>query len=108
MGQSLVRLGEDARTELAARDALVERVLEVLVGVERETLAHRDEEVDDLGEREVERGSGFVARPDQLVEIELRGGEVLVLACGGRVWARYTRPRTTCGTDMRIVSRLIP
>ena len=79
MRQCLVRLGEDARTELAARDALLERVLQVLVVVERQTLTHRDEEVDDLGEREIERGSGLVAGPDQLVEIELRGGEVLVL-----------------------------
>ncbi len=68
---ALVGLGEDARTERAARDALLERVLQVLVVVELEPLTHRAEEVDDLGEREIERGPGLVARPDQLVEIEL-------------------------------------
>ena len=75
----LVGLGQDARTERAARDALLERVLQVLVLVELESLTHRDEEVDDLGEREVERGPGLVARPDQLVEVELGRREVLVL-----------------------------
>ena len=79
MGQPLVRLGEDARTELAARDALFERVLQMLVVVELQTLTHRDEEVDDLGQRQIERGSRLTARPHQLVEVELRGREVLVL-----------------------------
>src|SRR6185312_10997488 len=77
--QRLIGLGEDAWTEVAARDALLERVLQVLVVVELHAFAHRDEEVDDLGQRQIERGAGLSARPYQLVEIELRGGEVLVL-----------------------------
>ena len=52
--QPSVRLREDTRPEAAEREAELERVLQMLVGVEVEARADGDEEVDDVVERELE------------------------------------------------------
>ena len=57
----------------------------VVVGVEVRAELH--EEIDDLVDRHIERGSGLHAGPDEIVEIERRGEEAAVdraFVLGGR------------------------
>ena len=104
--QRLVRLGEDARTERAARGRSVRACAAGARCRRASTLAHCDEEVDDLGQREVERRSrlGCAATPARR---DRAAGSRTLYSVQCRAWVR-TRPRTTCGTRHRSSSRLIP
>ena len=74
-----VTLLEDARTQRAERHARAQRFLQMGIGVEIEAPAQFGEEVNDLGERELERRAGRRSWPDEFVEVEFRCRESAVI-----------------------------
>ena len=74
-GHVAITVLEDARTERVDAHARLQRLPQIVVAVEIEPFSQLHQEVDDCGDRQIERWTGRRARPDHGVEVERRGEE---------------------------------